>query len=62
MNNELDKYKEFVDDVVSLKEAVASEWVLIGSYPMPAIINVEMVFYFSGGTSTKRDRENDSRS
>lgn len=33
MNNELDKYKEFVDEVVSLKEAAASAWVLKGSYP-----------------------------
>jgi hypothetical protein len=33
MKNELDTYKEFVDEVVSLKEAAASAWVLKGSYP-----------------------------
>ena len=33
MNNELDKYKKFLDEVVSLKEATASVWVLKGSYP-----------------------------
>jgi hypothetical protein len=33
MSNELEKYKEFIDVVVSIKEAATSAWVRNGTYP-----------------------------
>jgi len=33
MNTKLEAYKSFIDDVVNIKESVASSWVNKGSYP-----------------------------
>ena len=33
MSKKLETYKEFIDEVVSLKEAATSKWVARGSYP-----------------------------
>ncbi|QSX38316.1 DUF6547 family protein [Shewanella sedimentimangrovi] len=33
MNKKLEKYKEFIDEVVSLKGAATSKWVARGLYP-----------------------------
>ena len=33
MSKELETYKKFIDEVVSIKEAITSKWVVRGSYP-----------------------------